>query len=86
MISAIAGIAAAGDARYRTMVHRWGCHSDHAAVVLAWLIDHARDLQEAPHHLMTWLRDVGLPDNPADLTHGRQNSASQSDGTSRASG
>jgi hypothetical protein len=47
MISAIAGIAAEGDDRYRTMVHRWGCHPDHAAAVLAWLVDHARDLQQA---------------------------------------
>jgi hypothetical protein len=45
MISAIAAIAAGGEGRYRTMVHRWGCHPDHAAAALA--LDHARDLQEA---------------------------------------
>jgi hypothetical protein len=47
MISAIARIAATGDGRYQAMVHRWGTHPDHAAAVLAWLVDHARDLQQA---------------------------------------
>jgi hypothetical protein len=47
MISAIAGIAAEGDDRYQTVVHRWGAHPDHAASVLAWLVGHARDLQQA---------------------------------------
>jgi Phosphotransferase enzyme family len=47
IISPIAGIAAEGDYRYQAMVHRWGAHRDHAAAVLAWLVDHARDLQQA---------------------------------------
>lgn len=47
MISAIARTAATGDGRYRTIVHRWCGHPDHAAAVLAWLVDHAHDLQLA---------------------------------------
>jgi aminoglycoside phosphotransferase (APT) family kinase protein len=39
--------AAGGDDRYQTMVYSWGGQPEHAAAVLAWLVDHARDLQQA---------------------------------------
>jgi hypothetical protein len=48
MITAIARMAAAGDSRYLTMMRRWASHpGDNATAVLGWLVDHARDLEDA---------------------------------------
>lgn len=48
MITAIARRAATGDSRYLTMMRRWASHpGDNAAAVLGWLVDHARDLEDA---------------------------------------
>jgi hypothetical protein len=48
MITAIARKAATGDSRYLTVMRRRASHpGDNAAAVLGWLVDHARDLEDA---------------------------------------
>jgi aminoglycoside phosphotransferase (APT) family kinase protein len=48
MIAAIARVAADGDVVYRGMLARWRAHQqDNAAVVLAWLVEHAGELDSA---------------------------------------